>query len=99
MIATERLYRTVDNRVVREGDPAAAFLLCIPGEEIPAGFDAPVDLAEAPQDPPAGEDTDATDETDPTGDEAGEEKPEPEAAEKPAPKATRKKRTAAKRKS
>lgn len=47
-IATERLYRTVDGRVVREGDPAAACLLCAEGDEIPAGFDAPVKKQAAP---------------------------------------------------
>ena len=57
MIATERLYRTVTGEVVREGDPAAAFLLCIPGEEIPAGFEPPVervnDAADEVADKPA----------------------------------------------
>lgn len=32
--APERLYRTNDGRLVREGDPAAAFLFCAPGQTI-----------------------------------------------------------------
>lgn len=61
-IATERLYRTVDGRVVLEGDPDAAFLLAAPGHpvpddaEIPASDDA--DMTDgasdgAPDAPPA----------------------------------------------
>lgn len=46
-IATERLYRTANDEVVLEGNPAAAFLLCSPGEEIPEGYTAP-DGASAP---------------------------------------------------
>ena len=45
MIATERLFLTADDRVVSEGDPDAAFLLCIPGEEIPEGIATPKPLA------------------------------------------------------
>ena len=30
--ATQRLWRTVDNRIVEDGDPGAAFLLCNPGQ-------------------------------------------------------------------
>lgn len=40
-IAKERLYRTVDDRVVSEGDPDAAYLLAAEGDEIPEGFDVP----------------------------------------------------------
>lgn len=36
MLATERLYLTADQkRLVREGDPEAAFLYCTPGDLIP----------------------------------------------------------------
>lgn len=35
MIATETLYRTADGRLVREGDPAAAFLVCRRGVDVP----------------------------------------------------------------
>ena len=35
VVVTERLYLTADqSRVVREGDPAAAFLFATPGKEI-----------------------------------------------------------------
>lgn len=34
MIATLTLYRTADGKLVREGDPRAAFLLCRAGCEI-----------------------------------------------------------------
>lgn len=44
-IATERLYRTADGRVVREGDPEAAFLLAAPGHLIPDGYELPADKA------------------------------------------------------
>lgn len=40
-VAKERLYLTADDKVVPEGDPAAAFLLCTEGEEIPEGYSAP----------------------------------------------------------
>ncbi len=40
-VATERLYRTVDDEVVSEGDPRAAFLLAGIGDEIPEGYTAP----------------------------------------------------------
>lgn len=85
MIATERLYRTTDNRVVREGDPAAAFLLCIPGEEIPAGYTVPDDLVvdEPAQDPGPGPDT------------APDEEPGADAPEKPEPDPTPKRETKA----
>ncbi len=39
--AKQRLYRTVDDRVVVDGDPDAAFLLCGEGEEIPDGYSLP----------------------------------------------------------
>lgn len=32
---TERLYLTADDKVVKEGDPKAAFLYATPGKEIP----------------------------------------------------------------
>lgn len=32
---TERLYLTADDKVVREGDPKAAFLYATPGKEVP----------------------------------------------------------------
>lgn len=32
---TERLYLTVDDKVVKEGDPKAAFLYATPSKEIP----------------------------------------------------------------
>ncbi len=39
MIATERLFLNSErSRVVREGDPAAAFLLAAKGSEIPPQF-------------------------------------------------------------
>lgn len=40
-VAKERLYRTVDGKVVPEGHPDAAFLLAAEGDEIPEGFDVP----------------------------------------------------------
>jgi hypothetical protein len=40
-IATDRLWRTEDGRVVSDGDPEARFLLCAPGDEIPEGVDPP----------------------------------------------------------
>jgi hypothetical protein len=40
-VATRRLYRTTDDRVVFEGDPDAAFLLVNEGEEIPEGYEEP----------------------------------------------------------
>jgi len=40
-IATERLYRTADGRVVAEGDPDAAFLLAAVGQPIPDGIEVP----------------------------------------------------------
>ena len=43
-IATERLYRTADGRVVHEGDPDAAFLLAPVGGPIPEGFVLPDDV-------------------------------------------------------
>lgn len=39
--ASQRLYRTADDRVVLEGDPDAAFLLCGEGDEIPKGYSEP----------------------------------------------------------
>lgn len=45
-VATQRLYRTADDRVVFEGDPDAAFLLCGAGAEIPDGYDEPAVEAE-----------------------------------------------------
>lgn len=39
-VASERLYLTANDRVVREGDPEAAFLLVCAGGELP------VDVAE-----------------------------------------------------
>lgn len=38
MEAKERLYRTADNRVVPEGHPDSAFLLCCEGDVIPETF-------------------------------------------------------------
>lgn len=40
-IATERLYRTVDGRVVLEGAPDAAFLLAAPGHPVPDDVELP----------------------------------------------------------
>lgn len=39
--ATRRLYRTADDQVVGEGDPAARFLLAGVGDEIPDGYEDP----------------------------------------------------------
>lgn len=38
--ATERVYRTANGRIVREGDPAAAFLVCNAGQSVPAEYEA-----------------------------------------------------------
>ena len=40
-VASQRLYLTTDDRVVTEGDPDAAFLLCAEGSEIPDGYSEP----------------------------------------------------------
>jgi hypothetical protein len=51
MIATERLYRTEDDRIVPEGDPAARWLFAGAGAEIPAADAARyglIDIAAAP---------------------------------------------------
>lgn len=40
-VASQRLYRTADDRVVVEGDPDAAFLLAAEGDEIPDGYAEP----------------------------------------------------------
>lgn len=40
IIATERIYRTANGRIVREGDPAAAFLVCNAGQTVPAEYEA-----------------------------------------------------------
>jgi hypothetical protein len=40
-VATERLYRAADGRVVFEGDVDAKFLLVAEGDEIPEGVDVP----------------------------------------------------------
>lgn len=64
MIATERLYRTEDGRVVPEGDPSARFLLCIPGEEVPEDVeeaDITFDTIDATEDTDAEDDTDDAD--------------------------------------
>lgn len=44
--ATQRLYRTLDDRVVAEGHPDGAFLLAAAGAEIPDGYDIPAHLIE-----------------------------------------------------
>lgn len=48
-LATRRLYRTADDRVVFEGDTDAAFLLCPEGAEIPEGFEEPTEPTEEPE--------------------------------------------------
>ena len=40
-ISDRRLWVTVDGTVVDDGDSAAAFLQCAPGDEIPEGYAAP----------------------------------------------------------
>jgi hypothetical protein len=47
-VAKQRLYRTVDDRVVFEGDPDAAYLLAAEGDEIPEGYKVPSKAAESP---------------------------------------------------
>mgnify|MGYP006369584777 CR=1 FL=1 len=51
MIAAERVYRTADNRLCAEDDPAAAFLVCNVGEVIPVEFEAQYMGAEKPSEP------------------------------------------------
>lgn len=46
--ASERLFSTEDGRLVSEDDPDARQLVCIEGEEIPEGFDAPSAKKAAP---------------------------------------------------
>lgn len=69
--ATERLFLTADkSRLVEEGDPAAAFLFCAPGHEIPikdaekygllGSTDGETDHEIGETNPDAGETTDDT---------------------------------------
>lgn len=47
-VASQRLFRTVDGRVVPEGDPESAFLLAGVGDEIPAEFEHAAKAMSAP---------------------------------------------------
>jgi hypothetical protein len=74
-IATERLYRTADGRVVLEGDPDAAFLLAAPGHPVPDDVELPADeeavaTEEAIDDAPPANDGELEADTPPAG--AGE---------------------------
>mgnify|MGYP000871491133 CR=1 FL=1 len=84
-IATERLYRTADGRVVAEGDPDAAFLLAAVGQPIPDGIDVPEQAtAGTPATEPA---EDATSGSEPVADEAkADAQPENKATPAPANK-------------
>lgn len=85
MIATRRVYRTDSDELVDEHDPAAAYLVCIAGEEIPDRYTGRVpDHLVAPVDEPAERekvDADHTPKHDDAGDGGGEkvERPEPPA--------------------
>jgi len=96
MIATQRLYRTEDDRIVPEGDPDARWLFAAAGTEISAADAAKYGLgttepASAAEEPPAEPDAEPEAPEEPAAEADPESESAAEALEEP-PKPKRKRR-------